>query len=380
MADTYRILFIGAGFSRSAGLPLGYELFEAVRKVNIEKYGTDNRLERDLKLFIEYLKKCEGRKENSQTVDYEEFLGFLDIEHFLGLRGSDTWSSDGNESQLMIKTAIARVLYERTPDEPPSEYRYFARSLNAGDIIFTFNYDTLLEKALEAEDIPYRLFPNRFSEIHDQFSTIDTSVEEVTLLKLHGSIDWFARTTYDEITHAIQQTSPNHQPKNPVFGPDKIVTSEPLTSGPRPKNDPLTDVVKVEDISPLLERGFWECPPLILSPSRTKILYFQPFKDFWYGLQESGGLNLSLGVIGYSLPSYDDYARQALYHVFQNYTGYEPDLELFGHQKTKIRIIDYRPDSESEADLRARYRFADWSRTELRLDGFSKDSAEWLFR
>lgn len=137
MPDTYRLLFIGAGFSRPAGLPLGYELFDAVRKLNIERYGRDNHLERDLKSFIAFLKRCEGRNETPETVDYEEFLGFLDVEHFLKLRGSDTWSSDGNESQLMIKTGIARILYERTPSNPPPEYRYFARNLNPGDIIFT---------------------------------------------------------------------------------------------------------------------------------------------------------------------------------------------------------------------------------------------------
>lgn len=234
----------------------------------------------------------------------------------------------------------------------------------------------MLEQALEAEGVRYRLFPNRFSEIHYHYSTVDTSSEEVTLLKLHGSINWFDRTMYQELADA----SPNYQPRNPVFGPDRVVTPEPLTDGPRPKNDPLNSVFRVRNIGPLIDRSFWECPPLILSPSHTKILYFQPLKEFWYGLQESGGVSLSLGVIGYSLPPYDDYARQALYHVFRNYTGHAPDLELFGHRKTKVRILDYRPDIKSETDLRNRYRFTDWNRTELRLDGFSEDSAKWLLR
>ena len=37
-------------------------------------------------------------------------MGFLDVEHFLGLRGSDTWSDDGNEGTVVAKTLIGQIL------------------------------------------------------------------------------------------------------------------------------------------------------------------------------------------------------------------------------------------------------------------------------
>ncbi len=151
-------------------------------------------------------------------------------------------------------------------------------------------------------------------------------------------------------------------------------------TGPRPKDDPLLSIYKVADIRPLIDRQFWECAPLILAPSASKIFYIQPLRDFWWGLQKEGGFSLSLGVIGYSLPSYDTYARQALFHVFSNYAGFEPDLEVEGRRKTKIRILVYMQDADSEASLRARYRFADWSRTEMCVKGFNEKTVDWLLR
>ena len=161
----YRLFILGSGFSQPAGLPLGRELFQQVRKAVADRYSSDNHVERDLKRYVEYLEDCEGTEVDIATIDYEKFLGFLDNEHYLGLKGKDTWSDQGNESQLMVRHAIVKVLHERTPTSPPVLYRRFVKSLNLTDYVITFNYDTLLESALEAEGIPYRLFPMRFSEV-----------------------------------------------------------------------------------------------------------------------------------------------------------------------------------------------------------------------
>jgi hypothetical protein len=378
MSKTFRLLFLGAGFSKPAGLPLGVELFQNVRRSIIAKYGRDNHVESDLERYVRYLNDCEGCCQTSETVDYEQFLQFLDVEHFLGLKGKDTWNDEGNESQLMIRHAIAQVLLERTPEQPPKLYRKFVRRLDYSDLIFTFNYDTLLEAALEAEDIPYRLFPDRFSDVGWGYNTVDNSKDEVVVLKIHGSIDWFDRAVYDRHVSIAQECPTPYKVKHPVFGKDRIVESTPLTDGPRSKNDPLAQIYRVRDLRPLLNRGFWKCCPLILAPSQTKLLYAQPLREFWWGLERAGGFNLSLGVVGYSLPPYDAYARQVLYYVFSNYTGFEPDLEFKGRKKGSIRILDYRPDGDSGAEIRTRYRFADWRYTDLRLDGFSENSVEWL--
>src|SRR5688500_5815531 len=103
IAKTYRIFVIGAGFSRGTGLPLGNELFCEVRKRANIQFGSDNWLSEDLAEFIEYKRRCEGTSLSEEDVNFEEFLSFLDIEHFLGLRGKDTWSKEGNETQVLVK-------------------------------------------------------------------------------------------------------------------------------------------------------------------------------------------------------------------------------------------------------------------------------------
>jgi len=379
MSKAYRLIFLGAGFSQPAGLPLGKELFQLARQSIIAENGPKNHVEWDLERYIRYLDECEDRQETAETVDFQQFIGFLDIEHYLGLKGKHTWSEEGNESQLMLRRAIAKVIYERTPRTPPVLYRKFARRLEFSDIVLTFNYDTLLESALEAEDVPYRLFPDRFSHIGRTSNVVDNSKDEVVVLKLHGSIDWFDRAPYSRKVCFAKGHPLPYEVEHPIFARNRIVEPVPLTDGPRAEDDQLAQIYRVKDVGSVLRRDFWECCPLILPPSQTKIFYAQPLRELWWGLQDAGGLNLSLAVVGYSLPAYDEYARQVLYHVFLNYTGYEPDLELGGRKKGKARILDYRPDGDSGAGIRTSYRFADWTRIDLRLDGFSEDALEWLF-
>lgn len=70
----------------------------------------------DLDAYIEFKKRCQGVLLSKDEVNFEEFLGFLDVEHYLGLRGKDTWSDDGNESQVLVKTLIGQILTEKMPN------------------------------------------------------------------------------------------------------------------------------------------------------------------------------------------------------------------------------------------------------------------------
>jgi SIR2-like domain len=173
----------------------GNELFSEVLLLIKRKYGIDNVVQRDLAYYLEFLDKCYGRIMTVESVDYEEFLSYLDIEHFLGFKGRDTWSSEGNVSQLMIRRAIAEILYDKTPQTLPFLYKRFVRQLNPDDYIYTFNYDTILESALESEGIPFRLFPYRYTDIGTFGNRIDDTRTEIVKLKLHGSINWFDRLT-----------------------------------------------------------------------------------------------------------------------------------------------------------------------------------------
>ena len=163
----FAIYILGAGFSQPAGLPLATELWREVYRRAATLTGRMAQFREDLEDFIKFKAECDGIKLTPDQVNYEEFLAHLDIEYHLGLRGSDTWSDDGNEAQVVAKTLIGQIIAERMPSKQavPPLYINFVRKLQPGDTILTFNYDVLLEHALEVANVPFRLFPGRYKSV-----------------------------------------------------------------------------------------------------------------------------------------------------------------------------------------------------------------------
>ena len=310
------------------------------------RYPLDSSLEDDIREYIAYISRCTGRTLTPGTIDYERFL---DIEHYLGLRGSKTWSPRGNKSQLMVRTEIARILHDCLPGDIPLAYRRFVRQLTPTDMILTFNYDTLLEAALEKERVPFRLSPRPAGQ----------RSEELVVLKLHGSIDWFDRSFWDEQPEGLQ--------------PRPNVQARPVVDKSDWDNDPMTRIYRVPELTQIIDCMPYSTTPLLMTPSTEKLLYINPIVNSWDGLSRHGALNLSLGIVGYSLPEYDDYARQVIYRLANNFTESNPDLEIMGRRKTKIRIIDRENDELCDS-----YQFLDWERTEVRTDGFNCETVDWL--
>jgi SIR2-like domain len=373
----YRIIFLGAGFSKPAGLPLGIELWQEIRARAEVLSGRGSKFHDDLETYQAFRRDCDGLDIGIDQVDFEEFLGFLDVEFFLGLRGGDTWSDDGNETQVLIKTLIGEILAERTPQpsDIPDIYLEFARRLQSDDLILTFNYDVLLERALERVGKPYRLFPSRYSAVHQYHAEVDGTRNEVILLKVHGSIDWFDRRRYLE---RVAARAPVGLPTDdPIFERTDIIT-EPLVDGPRFPNDPLQELHRVRNI----ERVYRTSPrflatPWLLTPSTMKVIY--TVRDFWRDLGGAGTLNLGMAIIGFSLPPHDEYARQVLYRMVRNYQRKYWDEEIIGHRKTPLVLVDYRPSDPPRDDFRQRYAFIDWNKAACYFDGFTPATLAAVF-
>jgi hypothetical protein len=188
-AKNYRIFVLGAGFSKAAGLPLASDLWAEIRRRARSLPGRAKKFQQDLENYLEFRWRCDGVRLAEDQVDFEDFLRILDIEHCLALRGSDTWSDDGNEGTMVVKWLLGQVLAEGTPspERIPDLYLDFARELQPEDHVLTFNYDVLLERALDAVGKPYRLFPHRFKEVWDDGAGIgELDCGEVVVLKLHG--------------------------------------------------------------------------------------------------------------------------------------------------------------------------------------------------
>ena len=161
------------------------------------------------------------------SIDLERVLAYGHRKHYLGLLGSDEYFEHGSRTIVAARHAIQRILTRTTPNDTPSLYRDFALRLCSRDVVLTFNYDTLLEQALDDIGIPYTLTPEWW------LKTDPGGLEPkfVDLLKLHGSIDWYDRYYLDSAMrwHADQgHDVPN---RDPIFGPDPTVPSEPLSRG-----------------------------------------------------------------------------------------------------------------------------------------------------
>lgn len=113
------------------------------------------------------------------VVDYFSMLRtFLDVG--ANLPGSLTGIPDLNR---MLKLGIVHMMLSKSRSIDWTAFEnnaYLGEMVQPGNIIVTSNWDTLIERFAARKGIPLRR-----SILDRQFST-----SEVTLLKLHGSIDW----------------------------------------------------------------------------------------------------------------------------------------------------------------------------------------------
>ncbi|MDH3975095.1 MAG: SIR2 family protein [Deltaproteobacteria bacterium] len=379
----YRVIILGAGFSKPAGLPLAYELWDIILKRAKHLWGRADKLNDDIESYIAFRRDCDGIELTREGIDFEEFLGFLDIEHYLGLRGSDTWSNDGNEGQVVIKTLIGEILssYMSQLDSIPELYLEFARRLQPQDYILTFNYDVLLERALDAVGKKYRLFPTRYSSVSRFSGTVDNNNEEVTILKMHGSIDWFDKSRFIDNIKFREKEGLSTLPSDPVFNGVEDWGITQIVDGPRHKGDPLLNIHKVSRIEDLYKQNLmFMATPWILTPSTNKILYASTVEEFWRGLGRAGGSNFGMSIIGYSLPDHDSYARQTMYSLSSNYQTAYWDKEISGMKKHPLVLVDYKSTKRGINEFLNNYRFLDKQKTELHMDGFNITAIEKIFK
>jgi SIR2-like domain len=377
----YRLIFLGAGFSCPAGLPLANELWKSIRK-ETASFSPDLRASKfndDLKQYIRFRKEAYAEDISEDDVDFEDFMRFLDVEHFLGLRGSDTWGPEGNEGTVVTKYLVGKVLAQHCNRlvKLPTLYTEFAKRLQPGDTVITFNYDVLLERALEEVGKPYRLFPTRFETVHQNHSVVDSSHDdEIVLLKVHGSIDWFDKSFAMESMKSRQSLNLG-LPRYSIFSQVEQYGLEKIASGPRPDNDPTVNLYRAKNLDTYYANGlsFFE-PPKLLTPSSAKLLYSNSMHDFWNGIAKTGHYNFGMAIIGFSLPNHDEYVKQILYNVVRNYQRSNWEDGLLGLKKSPLILVDYFREESSERSYRERYRFVDWNRASLIGTGFDEKSLD----
>jgi len=238
----------------------------------------------------------------------------------------------------------------------------------------------VLERALEYVGKPYRLFPHRFTHIGEHINTSDSEREEVVVLKMHGSVDWFHDKQYREMRASLGPRKPDGIVLHSVFDFPNRYETRPLFDGPRSADDPLQYLHKIKRVDEYYGQDRGLDAPFILSPSHVKFVYAEPLLSFWNGMGKSGGMNLGVNIIGFSLPSHDEYIRIGLYQMIGNYQGYSWNTRwLDSTLKDYVKFVDFRSTDEGLTEYKQRYAFADAMKSRFMFGGFGDEANEFLF-
>ena len=367
---TYRLFVLGAGFSAPAGLPLGNGLLESVRqdvRGSFGRAGWNGTLEQEIE---EWASLYPG-----EMIDLERVLAYSHRKHYLRLLGSDEYFAHGSRSIVAVRRAIQRILIGATPNETPTVYREFAQQLCPNDLVLTFNYDTLLEQALDDIGKPYTLTPEWW---------LDTEPSEfepkfVDLVKLHGSIDWYDRHYHDSAMRWHAEQGHDVPNRDPIFGPSPTVPSESLSRGQTKVfgSHLLPRVFRVRNHKkyfPIEEKLGSTIVPFILPPAYDKLLGHDPILDLWENLHRTMDAFSCMAIIGYSMPPYDSYAYETLGRLFVKYQK-GGDTTSWEHRRVPIQLITL---SDSRQRVLESFQFLAPAKTRVWNQGFSTDSLAWI--
>ena len=365
---TYRLFILGAGFSRPTGLPLGLELLSLVRDRlrHSSSYGTSS-LEQEIE---EWESLYPG-----QEVDLERVLAYSHRNFHLRLRGSDEFYSYGSVAIVAAKRAIQQILIDETPSDTPDLYLDFARRLTANDLVLTFNYDTLLEQALECIGTPYTLTPEWW--LRDRSDK--PGYKYVDLLKLHGSLDCYDRHYHDDVRRWYREEGNDVPDKDPIFGPRPSVPHEHLAQGAVEVHGAhiLPRVFRVPNHSnyfPIDHGPFSTVVPFILPPAYDKLLGYDPILDLWENLHRTLDIFSSIVIIGYSMPPYDSYAFEALGRLLIEYQQ-GGRKTYWGHRRVPVQLVTL---ASSSQDVLKNMPFLNEGKTLVWRDGFSNGAMDWI--
>lgn len=369
-----KTFILGSGFSKPAGFPLGNELFQLIK----DEVGSDdykNILKPDIDNYLRYQQSFNNKVNNNKVknIDFERFITFLDIKYLLQLNGSDTWSNFGNRSQVLIKNTLAKMFTNclNKYNIKDTVYTEFALNLKPNDVVLTFNYDTLLEKALDETGKRYRLYPSRYKNMHSNGGgESGDSHDEIIILKLHGSIDWFDIIPYEKSYTSIKYYK-NFSFKNTAFTSHSNEL-EKIVDEPYPSYSYLQNIYRMKKIDKYLKisgNSVSEAP-LIISPSYQKIPYLNPLIDLWYGLNKYAIFN-DVIIIGYSIPEYDEYIRVPILNMINN--------AISTSNNGIVKIIDKKDSKDEQEKYKRQFPKIKEGKLVYNFDGFNKKALEIIF-
>ena len=276
------------------GLPTLRDLFRAIMN-GPERVGTHDKTEVLNALGMLY-PHFEPRMTPPSFPPFEQFLSLVDSAKEFPFYGDDYWSQKERSALRLLTDSLA----EATKAAENSDLlARFTERLEYGDVVITFNWDGLIERSL-------------FRQTR-RINLVERDPSAVTLLKLHGSLNWF------------------RLPEGPTRQDPKSVA----------RVHPGSDIFRTVDFAYYDMWGILNEPPFIIPPTVAKRpLGADLLERIWWeafnALIEAGRVT----VIGYSLPVEDLHARtflrSGLVHGRKRYMVIDPNPEVGGRYFTQV--------------------------------------------
>jgi hypothetical protein len=290
------VYVFGAGASRHAGYPLASGMGESL--LNSMLQSTNSLQVASAEYLIDHFGK---------PVDFEEWLTRIElrhgeVQHDLTAEGRLEYSRLGTRLSCLMDGLRGWFSEIRERSVAPTYAAFSDRIVHAGDAVITFNYDDALERELRRAgkwDVFSQGYGFPFGNGKDKC--------DVSLLKLHGSVNWLWN----------------------LFGGARV-GSVFAVNGPTSMGDfPIMLSADLRYLGydnpsgPGIYQGGGALGTLIL-PGRNKRFYIETSfgtetQDFWEVLwsqaEEALRVCSKVVVCGYSLPSADQRARDLLFNA-----------------------------------------------------------------
>lgn len=300
---------MGAGFSAGAGIPLTVKLLQlAMKKFSEECPGLFQRVDN-------YARECTQYNGNDELdyskVDFSHLCTFLEYIELREYGGGERWSSEGSKEKLALRFYLAKTIAEHTPhnDDIPQIYIDFANQIRERDVIISFNWDCLLEIAL--------------NKVGKTYSYNWENGKSVNICKMHGSINW----RLNEPSHLGKRINTLNW-KSLLFTKGMMDVELYYTSH-------LLDYKKWYEYSPL-----GEVSPFLVLPGYGKAFDIRSNATLWYKPEFAFTTTHDVYIIGLSLAPDDFFIRSLFLATL-------PDIECFtGIEDRKIFIIN--PDENAK--------------------------------
>ncbi len=241
----------------------------------------------------------------------EDFLNLLEMakrfnsEEFIT---SSLWSVGRlEEVERHTLQAVTDYIWDRMSDKGKQQgiRDFVSENLHEGDTIITFNWDLSIERALE----DYRGDPG-FLYTYPR----DRREKRFTLLKPHGSIDWFEKKSISDSV-----------PERELGKLDSELYYYPRFN--RAEHPKLKQV-----------------PPVIVPPVALKQFELDFLKRTWRYVYRAVSDATKIYIIGYSLPREDQFARLVFRRAIRNNI-----LKAHKGRERPARVVVVNPDGAAES-------------------------------